>query len=119
MASSDHKTLESIINLPISYITTVMEKIETLEFDIFEFKEKCQDRELSCISSLLLHKHSLYSGLHISVSKFTRFIDKISSGYNNVKYHNKTHAADVAQTLYQFVINGNWITLGKMDNIDI
>ena len=119
MAVSDHKTLESIIDLPISYISTVMEKIETLEFDIFEFKEKCKDRELSWIASLLLHKHSLYSGLHISINKFMGFINKISSGYNNVKYHNKTHAADVAQTLYYFVINGDWITLGKMDNIDI
>ena len=119
MAASDNKSLESLIDLPTSYITRVMERLETLEFDIFEFKEKWKDRELSWISSLLLHKHSLYSGLHISINKYLFFIDKISSGYNNVKYHNKTHAADVAQTLYYFVINGNWITLGKMDNIDI
>lgn len=119
MAASDNKSLESLIDLPTSYITGIMEKLETLEFDIFEFKEKCNDRELSWISSLLLHKHSLYAGLHIPINKYLIFIDKISSGYNNVKYHNKTHAADVAQTLYYFVINGNWITLGKMDNIDI
>lgn len=53
------------------------------------------------------------------MNKFLSFMDKISSGYNLVKYHNKTHAADVAQTLYYFVINGNWIALAKMDNIDI
>lgn len=47
-------------------------------------------------------------------------MDKLSSGYNaHVKYHNKTHAADVTQTLYYMVMNSNWITSAKMDNIDI
>ena len=67
-----------------------------------------------------MHKHSLYSGLNIPINQFLFFMDKISSGYNHtVKYHNKTHAADVTQTMYYFIINGNWITLGKLDNIDI
>ena len=35
MAVSDHKTLESLIDLPTSYIIHILEKIETLEFDIF------------------------------------------------------------------------------------
>jgi len=33
-------------------------------------------------------------------------MDKIQTGYNPVAYHNKTHAADVAQTMYYFIIGG-------------
>ena len=29
-----------------------------------------------------------------------RFINKIQSGYKDIPYHNKTHAADLAQTAY-------------------
>lgn len=47
-------------------------------------------------------------------------MDKITSGYNrNVNYHNSTHASDVCQTLYYFIINGNWISKADMGNVDI
>lgn len=118
MAASDNKSLESLLDFKFN-VSKVMEKVDTLEFDIFDFKDSCNDRELTTLTSILLHKHSLYSGLHIHINKFLFFMDKISSGYNNVKYHNKTHAADVTQTLYYFVMNGNWIATAKMDNIDI
>lgn len=90
MATGDNRSLESLLDFP-GGITKVLEKLDTLEFDIFEFKDNSKDRELTTLTSLLLHKHSLYSGLHISLQKFIVFMDKISSGYNNVKYHNKTH----------------------------
>ena len=119
MAASDNRSLESLLNFKCNF-TQTMESLDTLEFDVFNFKEKTHNRELTTLSSLIMHKHSLYSGLHIPINKFLIFMDKISSGYNaNVKYHNATHATDVCQTLYYFIINGNWITLGKMDNIDI
>ena len=119
MTATDHRSLESLLDFPRS-ITKIIETLDTLEFNIFDFKEECVDRELTCVASLLLHKHSLYSGLKININQFLIFMDKLSSGYNeHVKYHNKTHAADVTQTLYYFVVNSNWITKAKMDNIDI
>lgn len=99
MATADNKSLESMLDMKQT-ATKILEKVDSLEFDIFEFQKDSNGRELTSLTSLLLHKHSLYSGLHISVSKFLVYMDKISAGYNNVKYHNKTHAADVVQTLY-------------------
>lgn len=116
---SQNKSLESLLNLNFSF-TKIMEKLDTLEFDIFDLKEKTNDKELTTLTSLLLHKHSLYSHFHIPINKFLRFMDKITSGYNrNVKYHNATHASDVCQTLYYFIINGNWISKAEMGNVDI
>lgn len=118
MAAADNRSLESLLDFKTS-VTQVMEKLDTLEFNIFDFKDNSKGRELTSLTSLLLHRHSLYAGLHIPINKFLVFMDKISAGYNNVKYHNKTHAADVTQTLYYFVVSGNWIASAKMDNIDI
>ena len=119
MSVAQNKSLESLLNFKYNF-TQTMESLDTLEFDIFEFREMTQNRELTSLTSLLLQKHSLYSGLLINVNKFIQFMDKVASGYNyNVKYHNATHAADVWQTLYYFIMNGNWISNAKMDNIDI
>ena len=118
MAATDNKSLESLLNFKHNIPKTI-EKLDTLEFDIFDFKGKTENRELTTLTSLLLHKHSLYSGLHIPINKFLVYMDKINSGYNNIKYHNSTHAADVCQTLYYFIINGEWFTVAKMGNIDI
>jgi hypothetical protein len=111
------KNLENRLNL--SNISKILESLDTLDFDVFDFQKQTEDRELSCMTTLLLHKHSLYTGLKINFDKFLKFIERIQSGYNNVKYHNKTHAADVTQTLYSIVIQGGWISKGKLDNIDI
>jgi hypothetical protein len=96
-----------------------MDNFDKLDFDIFEFREKTNQRELTCMTALMLQKHSLYTGLKIPFEKFLKFMDKIQSGYNDVKYHNQIHAADVTQTLYYITFSGGWVSKGKLDNIDI
>jgi len=119
MTITQNKSLESLMDFKFN-ITEVMESLDTLEFDIFDFKVKTDNRELTSLTSLLFHKHSLYSGLNIQVNQFLVYMDKVASGYKSqVEYHNSTHAADVCQTLYSFAMNGNWIESSKLDNIDI
>jgi len=57
--------------------------------------------------------------LHIDVDNWYNFILKVQEGYNFVPYHNKTHAADVAQTLYYFVMGGDWMEKAELDNVDL
>jgi hypothetical protein len=60
------------------------------------------------------------SSLDIKLEKFIASMEKIQSGYNKVTYHNKTHATDVAQTIYYFLMKGgDWMDKGKMENIDL
>jgi len=56
--------------------------------------------------------------MKIDQDMWLTFIEKISSGYQPVAYHNKTHAADVAQTLYYFIMGGDWMSKGELDNLD-
>lgn len=95
MSVTNNHNLDSLLDIKFN-ITEVMESLETLDFDIFDFKEKTENRELTTVASLLLNKHSLYTELGIQPNEFLILLDKIASGYDTkVPYHNATHAADV------------------------
>ena len=49
---------------------------------------------------------------------FFNFVNKIQNGYNNVTYHNKTHASDLAATAYFMITKGGFMEKGKLDDID-
>ncbi|CAI2381292.1 unnamed protein product [Moneuplotes crassus] len=119
MSVTNNHNLDSLLDVKFN-ITEVMESLETLDFDIFDFKEKTENRELTTVASLLLNKHSLYTELGIQPNEFLILLDKVASGYDaKVPYHNATHAADVCQTLYCFMVKGNWITLSQLGNLDL
>ena len=48
----------------------------------------------------LFAKEKLFDRLPITNEKFLTFMKKVQSGYNDITYHNQTHAADLAQTFY-------------------
>jgi hypothetical protein len=41
-------------------------------------------------------KENLFDELDIPFDVFLRFITKISQGYNDITYHNRTHGTDLA-----------------------
>lgn len=69
MAAADNKSLESLLDFKYN-LPQMMETLDTIDFNIFNFKEKTDNRELTTLASLLFHKHSLYSGLHVQINKF-------------------------------------------------
>ena len=97
----------------------LFEVVDSLDFNIFEFKEAMKDSELVALSSMLMEKHNIFKILKINKSKFINFVNTIQSGYKKVPYHNKTHGTDVAQTLYFFLIKGEWMSKGSMETLDL
>lgn len=97
----------------------LFEDADSLDFDIFDFSRETHGGELVALTNLLFEKHDLFKSLKISNSKFLNFTRTIQSGYKKVQYHNKTHGTDVAQTLYCFLMKGNWMTTGEMDTLDL
>ena len=98
---------------------TMFEKVDNLDFNVFELKEESKDNELVTLAILLFEKHDLFKTCKISNSKFVNFTKSLQSGYKKVQYHNKTHGTDVAQTLYFFLMKGNWMTKSEIDNLDL
>ena len=48
-----------------------------------------------------------------------KFISKIQSGYRDITYHNKTHAADLTQTCYSFLTQGNMMEIAAIDDMQL
>ena len=70
-----------------------MERIGSLDFDIFRLKELVEDKELTLITSYILAKHNIFN--LISYETFKKYMILISKGYKDITYHNKTHSADL------------------------
>lgn len=65
-----------------------------------------------------MHKHRLFQNLKISVESFMTFISKIQSGYKDVTYHNKTHAADLCSTAYYYTTKCGFLEKAQLDDFD-
>jgi len=50
---------------------------------------------------------------------FISFINKIQSGYKDVAYHNKSHAADLSQTAYFCCTTAEGKDILKLDDVDM
>ena len=68
---------------------------------------------------MLFEKHNLFKSLKLKKGTFINFTKEIQNRYKKVQYHNKTHGTDVAQTIYYFLMKGDWMTKGQMDNLDL
>jgi hypothetical protein len=74
-----------------------LERIGSLEFNIFQLQAETGQNELVTAVSSILAREDIFSVLDIPFETFMRFIGKIQQGYNQVSYHNKAHAADLSQ----------------------
>lgn len=80
-------------------------RINTLDFDIFNFKDIVEEKEMFVITSYIMHKHDLFTGCKIDPEVYFKFITRVQDYYNPgfIEYHNKTHGTDVVQTSYFFL----------------
>jgi hypothetical protein len=83
----------------------MLENVTQLEFNIFDFKDEVDEKELYVLSTYLLQKHGLFQSCKIDPDVFSQFIQRVQDYYNPswIEYHNKTHGADVCQTSYFFL----------------
>ena len=47
------------------------------------------------------------------------FLKELQKRYKNITYHNKTHAADLAQTFYYFCITGDLKSKCNLDPLEM
>ena len=81
-------------------------------------RDSTKENELITSVTYLLHRHKVFQSLKISVETFLTFIAKIQSGYKDITYHNKTHAADVSTTVYYMLTTCDMWDKAAIDDIE-
>jgi len=76
-------------------LRNIYSDISTLDFNIFDLKKETNGNELFFMVHYLMTIENFYEKLSIDPEVFKRYALGIQSHYNDVTYHNKTHAADV------------------------
>ena len=65
--------------------------------------------------AFLLARRNVLAKVELDINKLIKFASKIQTGYKNITYHNKTHGADLCQTINYFFIHGQLGVKAKID----
>jgi hypothetical protein len=85
------------------------ESADAWTFDAFRLEELSGGHALSVLGYYLLHKTGLLEAHKIRGIKAARLMRAIESGYQPNPYHNKTHAADVLQTMHVLLLRSGMV----------
>uniref|UniRef100_A0A7S0WFR5 Phosphodiesterase n=1 Tax=Pyramimonas obovata TaxID=1411642 RepID=A0A7S0WFR5_9CHLO len=72
-----------------------LQKIDSWNFDVFKVSTLCNGRPLQIIFHYILHARGFLKEFKIPTNVLENFMEAVETGYHNVPYHNRTHAADV------------------------
>ncbi|KAL6762827.1 hypothetical protein V8C86DRAFT_3130553 [Haematococcus lacustris] len=75
-------------------------------FDAFQLTSATAGRPLSVLAYWLLHQSGLAAWAHLDHTKLARWLCRIEDGYCANPYHNRSHAADVVQTMHMLLTRG-------------
>ena len=78
-----------------------LNKIETLDFNVFKIQQYTVSNELVTITSYILAKENIFASKKLPISTYLNFMEKIQRGYKDVTYHNQTHGADLSQVRFR------------------
>lgn len=96
----------------------ILESARDLEFDIFDLESKSDGNELYLLWMHLMYKEEYVKDFRISHKKLRNFAYAVQSSYNDITYHNKTHASDVCQTSYYFMFTWDFVSVTKYDRLE-
>ena len=102
---------------PISIINNIF-NINSIHFDVFEFKSETSNNELINIMTYL-YKFYNFESFGIKLSEYKNFVKHIQNGYLNNPYHNSAHAADLAQFLHFVVYSCDVIRICSLNSEEI
>lgn len=100
-------------------VTLELEKIQQYNFNIFNVQKLMDGQELCTTIGYILAKEGIFEEVNLNKLKFFGFMSRISSLYKDITYHNRTHAADLAQTFYHMTTNGGMGEKTEMDKFEL
>ncbi|XP_020849888.1 cGMP-inhibited 3',5'-cyclic phosphodiesterase 3A isoform X1 [Phascolarctos cinereus] len=89
--------------LVMDNLDSIMEKLNTWNFPIFDLVEKIGKkcgRILSQVSYRLFEDMGLFETFKIPVREFMNYFHALENGYRDIPYHNRVHATDVLHAVW-------------------
>ncbi len=92
-------------------VTKELGKVDNLNFNVFYLDGLIQKKTLYYVLSHILNKYNFVKDL-LHEENFANFMHEITDGYNRkIVYHNDLHAADVLQTTYILISQGDLVNV--------
>ena len=76
-------------------------------------------QELCTTIGYIMAKEGIFEEVKLNKLKFFGFLSRISNLYNDITYHNRTHAADLSQTFYHVTTIGEMGEKTEMDKFEL
>ncbi|KAL6755521.1 hypothetical protein V8C86DRAFT_217136 [Haematococcus lacustris] len=104
-------TMRSSIELPVQLpamvqVESCLGSASTWAFDAFHLTSATAGRPLSVLAYWLLQQSGLAAWAHLDHTKLARWLCRVEDGYCANPYHNRSHAADVVQTMHMLLTRG-------------
>ncbi|KAJ9521684.1 hypothetical protein QJQ45_015392, partial [Haematococcus lacustris] len=104
-------TMRSSMELPMQLpamvqVESCLGSASTWAFDAFHLTSATAGRPLSVLAYWLLHQSGLAAWAHLDHTKLARWLCRVEDGYCANPYHNRSHAADVVQTMHMLLTRG-------------
>ncbi|KAJ9520995.1 hypothetical protein QJQ45_022698, partial [Haematococcus lacustris] len=87
-------------------VNSCLSSANSWAFDAFQLTSATAGRPLSVLAYWLLHQSGLAAWAHLDHTKLARWLCRIEDGYCANPYHNRSHAADVVQTMHMLLTRG-------------
>lgn len=95
-----------VVNINLNSISKEEQiKIQTLEFNLFPYKETSNEQHLFLLLMIMFYELGLVERFKIPEEILYRFIFTVCRKYREVPFHSFYHAFNVTQTLYHFLVS--------------
>ena len=92
-----------------------LETSSSWQFDAFSLFESSKGHPLSTLGFYLIKESGLVQRFSVIEKTLMTFLLKVEDGYPENMYHNRTHAADVLQSMYMLMVNALGGFIGDME----
>ncbi|KAJ9530480.1 hypothetical protein QJQ45_012452 [Haematococcus lacustris] len=89
-----------------SLVESCLGSASSWAFDAFQLTSATAGRPLSVLAYWLLHQSGLAAWAQLDPTKLARWLCRVEDGYCANPYHNRSHAADVVQTMHMLLTRG-------------
>ncbi|GFH21958.1 phosphodiesterase [Haematococcus lacustris] len=87
-------------------VESCLSTADSWAFDAFQLTSATAGRPLSVLAYWLLHQSGLAAWARLDLTKLARWLCRVEDGYCANPYHNRSHAADVVQTMHMVLTRG-------------